>query len=158
MGQSIDELQSEKLFNLSLIIDHQNLLAIGQTPTNTRLIAPLLGGSFVGSRLRGAVLPGGADWVMLRNDLTMLIDVRITLRTDDDALIYMHYTGIGRAADGDNARLVRREPMLYPETYIRSTPHFETGAAAYTWLNNIVTIGNGMRTADGVAYTIFEIL
>jgi hypothetical protein len=158
MGNCIDELQSQKLFDLSLIIDHRNLQEIGQTPSHTRVIAPLLGGTFAGPRLCGTVLPGGADWVMLRRDLTMLIDVRITLRTDDAALIYMHYTGIGRAADGDNTRLVRREAMAYPETYIRSTPHFETGAAAYAWLNSIVSIGNGMRTPEGAVYTIFEIL
>ncbi|MBL6754568.1 MAG: DUF3237 family protein, partial [Pseudomonadales bacterium] len=49
------------------------------------------GGAFSGERLSGSVAPGGADWVVLRDDGTLLIDVRLTLLTDDGAVIYLSY-------------------------------------------------------------------
>ena len=52
--------------------------------------APLTGGHFEGPRLRGTVLPGGsADWLLLRADGVLEMDLRATLRTDDGALISM---------------------------------------------------------------------
>ena len=66
---------------------------IGQTADGRRVIAPIIGGSFEGPRLRGTVLPGGADWVRIRPDGAMSIDVRLTLETDDGVPIYVTYQG-----------------------------------------------------------------
>jgi hypothetical protein len=61
---------------------------IGAVPHGTRRTAPLSGGSFEGPRLRGTVLPGGsADWLLLRADGVLELDLRATLRTDDGAIV-----------------------------------------------------------------------
>src|SRR5260221_5496888 len=63
---------------------------IGAVPHGTRRTAPLSGGSFEGPRLRGTVLPGGsADWLLLRADGVLELDLRATLPTDDGALVSM---------------------------------------------------------------------
>src|SRR5262245_500066 len=41
---------------------------LGTVPHGIRSIVPVTGGSFEGPRLRGAVLPGGGDWLLLRSD------------------------------------------------------------------------------------------
>ena len=52
-------------------------------------------GTITGDRVRGQVLNGsGGDWLLLRPDGAGQLDVRITIKTDDDALIYMRYEGI----------------------------------------------------------------
>jgi hypothetical protein len=44
------------------------------------------------------------------------------------------------------------------EYYLRTTPYFETAAPAHAWLNGIVSVASGGRTAGGVEYEVFEIL
>jgi hypothetical protein len=118
-------------------------------------------GTFAGGRLRGEVLPGSADWRLIRQDITSVVDARVMLRTDDGALIYMSYGG--RVVVPPELLAQVRDParrhLLDPSTYyFRTAPTFETGAEAYRWLNNIVCIGTGKLTAKGGEYEIFEVL
>jgi hypothetical protein len=151
-------LRSTHLLTLRLQVDYAGLLNIGKTPAGKRRIAPVAGGIFEGARLRGKILPGGADWVMVRPDDNFTIDVRLTLRTDDDALVYLSYQGLFKASAENQARL-RRGEMLRPEDYvIRTVAKFESGDEKYFWLNDVLAIGAGRQTKDGAVYEIFEIL
>ncbi len=88
----------------------------------------------------------------------MMIDVRLALTTDDGALIGMTYTGIGRARlPENNDRFRNRELLGADETYLHTTPRFETGDARYMWLNDLIAVTNGMRTAAGGVYHVFAI-
>ena len=51
----------------------------------------------------------------------------------------------------------RREPVSYEESYIRTTPRFETSDARYAWLNRVIAVANGHRSSDGPMYQVFEI-
>lgn len=131
---------------------------IGATPRGTRRFFAVTGGSFEGPRLRGEVLPEGGDWLLVRPDGIVELDVRATLRTDDGALIYIQHRGIRRASPEVQARLTRGEAVDPGEYYFRILPTFETSAPNYTWLNGILAVGVGERHSDGVSYAIFEIL
>ena len=80
---------------------------IGTTPRGTRRYFPAIGGSFGGPRLRGEVLPDGGDWLLLRPDGVLEQDVRMTLKTDDGAFIYVRYTGIRHGPPEEMARLAQ---------------------------------------------------
>src|SRR5258705_10839298 len=67
---------------------------VGAVAHGARVIAPITSGTFEGPRLRGRVLPGGGDWTLLRPDGVLELDLRITLETDDHALIYMTFYGV----------------------------------------------------------------
>ena len=150
------ELESEYLFTIRVGVS--KLHDVGKTPLGLRHIDMLGEGSFEGPRLKGTVLPGGMDQKIFRADGAMNPNVRLVLRTDDGAMIYMHYTGVRygtpevmqRIADGDTV-----DPSEY---YLRNTPYFETAAAQYDWLNRIVAVGVGRRMPDHAAYDVFEIL
>ena len=61
---------------------------VGGGPQGTRMIASVAGGSFEGPKLKGVIPKGAAgDWVTLRADGSFKLDVRITLVTDDGAVI-----------------------------------------------------------------------
>lgn len=151
------DLKSELLFEISA--DLEAAQEIGTTPHGTRRIVYVTGGSFTGPRLKGEVLPGGGDWVRDRPDNAFELDVRITLRTDDDHLIYTSYRGILYAQPDIMQRMRQGERDIDPsEYYFRTTPVFETGSEKYDWLNRIVSVGIGRRTATGVAYTVYAIL
>ena len=93
------------------------VLDVGAVPYGTRRIAPLDGGTFEGPRLRGTVLPGSsADWLLLRPDGVLELDLRATLRTDDGALISMKSFGLRHGPPEIIAALGRGE-TVDPSTY-----------------------------------------
>jgi len=51
---------------MSVHLDTAATQNLGAGPHGTRVIFPITGGSFEGDRLRGKVLPGGADWTIER--------------------------------------------------------------------------------------------
>jgi hypothetical protein len=113
---------------------------------------------FAGPKLKGDVLPGGADWLLTRADGVRELDVRLTLRTDDGHLIYMSYRGINTITPEIIQRLRHGEPVSPSEYYMRITPVFETGAERYGWLNRIVAVGVGQRLPTAVRHTVYAIL
>ena len=64
-------------------------LEFGDVAKGSRRIVPITGGTFSGPDIRGIVVPGGADFQVLRGDSTAELEARYTLRTDDGALIYV---------------------------------------------------------------------
>ncbi len=109
--------------------------------------------------MRGEVLGDGGDWLLLRPDGVLEQDVRITLKTDDAAFIYVHYAGMRHGPSEVMKRLARGESVDPSEYYFRVAPMFETGSSRYAWLNEILAIGVGERLPPNVVrYSIFEIL
>ena len=131
---------------------------LGATPLGRRRIIGITGGRFAGERLSGRVLPGGADWQVIRSDGVADLDARYTLETTDGALIYVRNRGyrhgprdiLDRLAAGESV-----DPSLY---YMRTTPLFETGDARYAWLNRVVCVASGARRAAAVELEVFELL
>src|SRR5262245_12069974 len=131
---------------------------IGAVPHGTRVTAPIAHGHFEGPRLRGKVLPGGADWTLLRSDGVLELDLRITLETEDGALIYMASFGLRHGPPEVLAALARGESVDPSRYYFRTAPRFETGAPQYAFLNRLIAISTGDRRASGPVYTIEEVL
>lgn len=134
------ELKSEYL--CSLVLEVGEAQDIGDGPHGARRIVPLKGGRIEGPKIKGEVLPFGADWILVRPDGVFQLDVRATIKTDDDELIYVSYRGIF-----DPSR-----------DYFRTTPIFETGSDKYSWLNKIICVGIGKRVDGKVEYEIYQIL
>jgi hypothetical protein len=131
---------------------------LGVVPHGTRMIAPIASGTFEGPRLRGSVLPGGADWLLLRSDGVLELDLRITLETDDGALIYMASNGLRHGPPDVLAALARGEVVDPSQYYFRTSVKFETSAPAYAFLNKLLAVSSGDRRASGPIYTIEEIV
>ena len=132
---------------------------VGATPHGTRRIAPIGGGVFEGPRLRGTVLPGGsADWLLLRPDGVLELDLRVTLETDDGALISMKSFGLRHGPPEIIAALGRGEGVDPSSYYFRTTPRFETAHPRYAFLNRLIAVATGDRRPEGPVYTIHEVL
>ena len=115
---------------------------LGSTPHGRLSIFPVTGGAFEGDRLRGKVLAGGGDWVTTRADGIRELDLRVTLETDDGALIHVTISGV-------------RDDM---NRYFRALPRFETAAPKYAFLNRLLAVGAGEVGPDGPVHAIDEIL
>ena len=134
----VPELQSAFLMDIELDVGAAQSLG-------PRQIYRVTGGTFEGPRLRGVALDGGGDWVIRRPDGANELNVRVTLQTDDDELIYLWYRGIIFTPEGG-------------ETYWRTTPVFETASEKYGWLNRIIAVGVGQPTPGKAAYRIFQVI
>ena len=152
----VSEIETEFLFTITLEVPPP--LDLGETPYGSRRIASISGGSFEGPKLKGRVLPGGGDWLLLRRDGTLQLDVRLTLETDDGQHIYMTYKGFRHGPKDVIERLNRGEaidPKLY---YFRATPYFETSSEKYGWINRVCCIATGSRLPSGPTYRVFQVL
>jgi len=152
----MDDVGTALLFSVTLTVAPPQLL--GKTPLGDRRIVPVTGGSFEGPKLRGTVEPGGSDWILLRPDGALQLDVRLTLKTDDGALIGMTYRGYRHGPSAVIERLNRGEAVDPSEYYFRTAPYFETSAPLYDWLNRIVSVGIGHRLPTGPVYRVFEVV
>jgi hypothetical protein len=135
-----ESLPVEHLFTLSLTAAMDEAYQIRGGPAGRRLIAAVTGGTFEGPKLRGTVAPAaGADWITVRPDKSLRLDVRLVLQTDDGATIFMYYGGL--LVDGQ----------------ARSAPYFETGDDRYSWLNNVQGVGVGRVAPSGPTYEVYAL-
>lgn len=155
--KTLTEIKTEKLFTLTLDVASP-LALLGDTPNGNRRIARVRGGEFKGKDLHGKVHDGGGDWLLMRPDGVLTLDVRITLETSDGALIFMTYWGLRHGPDAVMDRLNSGQEVDPSEYYFRITPRFETGDDRYSWLNQLVAVGSGHRLPSGPVYEIFKVL
>jgi hypothetical protein len=124
------------LFSMTATTEVSAMIPNG--PNGTRVIVRAESGTFEGPAIKGTIQGPGGDWLRVRPDGTMMLDVRIVLKTDDDALIYMTYTGIGKNG------------------VLHTTPSFETSNEKYAYLNDAVCISHGAVGQGDVTYHVFR--
>jgi hypothetical protein len=104
------------------------------------------------------LLPGErADWQLLRADDVLELDLRVTLRTDDGALISMKSFGLRHGPPEVIAAIGPGETVDPARYYFRTTPRFATAHPKYAFLNRLVAVASGDRR-DGPINTIHEVL
>jgi hypothetical protein len=129
----------------------------GETGGGLRRMVPILGGRVTG-RLEAEVIPGGADWQTIRPGGVTDLWARYALRATDGAGIVVTNAGVRRASAEVSRRLKDGEPVDPSEYYFRSSPAFETGAAAHRWLTEAMFLGVGERWPDHVRLKVYEVL
>ncbi len=132
-------------------------LEFGRTPEGIRRIINITGGRVDGPVLSGEVLPGGADWQIVREDGSAVLEARYTIRSSDGALIYVRNFGYRNGPPEVLAQLAKGEmvdPALY---YFRATPFFETAAVQYDWLNKTLAMSSGIREKERVILDFYAV-
>ena len=66
---------------------------LGATPYGERRIINILGGTVEGPKLNGTVLPGGADWQIVRADGVVHLQARYTIETSAGGRILVDAEG-----------------------------------------------------------------
>ncbi|MGH8746950.1 MAG: DUF3237 domain-containing protein [Burkholderiales bacterium] len=148
-------LRLERLFRAEITLAPAQ--EVGDGPQGRRRIIPITGGDVSGPRLSGRVLPGGADWQIVRPDGVACLDARYTIETADGALVYVRNRGYRHGPAEVLARLAAGETVDQALYYMRTTPWFETGDARYAWLNRMVCIGSGERLAGAVRIDFYAV-
>ncbi len=109
-------------------IEVSETLVLANTPTGSRMVGEIGAARFEGERLRASLRGrAAADWLLVTPSGVACVDVRMTLETDDGALLYVVYTG----------RANLETNLAY------AAPTFETGDPRYAWLNGVLCAARG---------------
>lgn len=146
------------VFAFEVLVEVADPTVIGRMPNGTRRIVEILGGSFEGSDMNGRVVPGGADWQIIRADGFTDIDARYTLETDEGQLIYVSNIGIRHAPPDVIRRLNAGEEVDQSQIYFRAVPRFETSAPELAWLMKSIFVATGERYPNGVVIRFWRVL
>lgn len=121
---------------------------IGATPAGERHRVPITGG-IVSGRISGRVVPGGADWQLVRPDKSLVVDADYMIETDDHVLIHVHNVGVLQFSE--------KGALIYGAT----APQFEAPLGKYGWLNDTLFVGKlasaGDKEHPGVRVIIYKV-
>ncbi|MEM7541080.1 MAG: DUF3237 domain-containing protein [Pseudomonadota bacterium] len=156
----MSEVETEFLFEAQVKLAEP--IHIGQTPQGYRMIVNTASGRCAGPRLNGEVLPmSGADWSLIRADGVGDLDVRMCIKTDDGALIYVHWHGlmVFEPDEQDYALDFQKpdDPAGAQRYYFRAAPRFETADERYAWLNKAICVTKSRTGGGGVFHRVFAV-
>ena len=130
---------------------------LGQTARGHRRIIDILGGEVAGPMLEGEILPGGADWQIVRADGFTELDTRYTIETDKGQLIYVQNPGVRHAPPDVMKKLLAGEAVDPALVYFRTQPKFETSAPELQWLTRSLFVGLGERYPSEVVIRFYRV-
>ncbi len=133
------------------------VMNLGRTPVGERRIIGILGGAVRGRKLNGRVLPGGADWQIVRADGAADISARYTIESETGSRILVNSDGLRHGPPEVLARLARGESVEPSSYYFRTAMRFETSDPALDWMNRILAIARGERLPLAVKLDVFEV-
>jgi uncharacterized protein DUF3237 len=135
----------------------ETITSLGRTPYGERRVIGITGGKVSGPKLSGRILPGGADWQIIRSDGAADIKARYTIETEAGALIMVTSEGL-RHGPPDVMEKLRRGDNVDPRHYyFRTVMRFETSDTAVDWLNRILAIARGQREPRAVRLDVYEV-
>ena len=135
----------------------EGITSLGRTPYGERRVVGILGGTVRGPKLNGRILPGGADWQIIRTDGAADIKARYIIETDDGARIMVTSEGLRRGPPDVMERLARGDNVDPAHYYFRTVMRFETSDPAVDWLNRILALARGQRETRAVRLDVYEV-
>ncbi len=142
-------------FLYRIVVDVALPIEVGSVDGGFLKIISITGGRFEGPRLKGEVLPEGADWNTTSHNskTTKNIDTRYILKTDDGAIISIYTKGYATQSEEILKKRTAREPVAPENYYFKQHLFFETSSVKYSWLNKRVAFGCVIsRRTPGVIY------
>ena len=102
-----------------------------------------------GPQIKGKIIPPSSDTLRNMGNGVSRLDVRLTIQTDDDQIIYVSYNGIRRCSKEARARLEQGEMLQASDCYFITAPTFETKSERYGWLNGMQAVGKMLELKSG---------
>lgn len=125
-------------------------LIVGRVGDGERRVIGIREGSVAGPMLNGKVIPGGADYQMVKDNGVSEVQALYTLETEDGAIIHIEAKGIREATREIAAKINSGELVDPSEYYFRTTPRLQTDSEKYDWVNRRLFVCKGVRKPDGV--------
>ena len=134
----------------------------GVTRAGHRRVVPIAGGRVGGlpdgeTRLDAEILPGGADWQVVRPDGTIEIDTRYSARTAAGEHVHFRTSGVRSGPPSVLAALLRGEDVDPAAYYFRVAVYLETSAPRLAFLERSIFVASAVRGADSVSYVAYRV-
>jgi Protein of unknown function (DUF3237) len=144
---------------MRLAVEVGDITSLGAVPTGERRMVAITGGRFDSDEgWRGTVLPGGADWQLLRSDGVLEVEARYVLQDERGAHVQVVSQGLRHGPPDVIAALARGEAVDPSRYYFRTAMRFEAAAEALAHLNHVVAVGIGAREARLVRLQVFALV
>jgi hypothetical protein len=118
----------------------------------------LIEAELVGPRIRATSLGAGGDWFRVdSSDGLSRPDVRMQFVTNDGALVLLRYTGLVRATEAFLRAAENGGSTEFADQYMRMQLTFDTGAAAYRWLNESLWLAEGRLDSGRIEYAVYRV-
>ena len=131
---------------------------VGNVAGGRRRIISILGGTFAGPDVRGAVLSGGADWQIVRGDGAIELDARYAIKEARGGIVQVVSQGMRHGPPEVLDRLGRGEDVAPGEYFFRTIMRFETGAGELAFLNKTIAVATAERKARRVELQAWRLL
>jgi len=119
------------------------------------LIFNVKGGWVEGPRIKGKLLAPGADWLQILPSGVWRLDVRATIATDDDQMIFTSYNGIISFPEATGAKMASGSAITQADvSYFVTAPTFRTASEKYSWLNRVQAVGKMVQLSTDPANTL----
>lgn len=128
----------------------------GMTRAGHRRVIPILGGTVSGA-IDAEILPGGADWQVVRADGAVEVEARYSARTAGGSLVLLHASGVRSGPPEVLAALLRAEPVDPADYYFRTVVRVEASDPALAHLQDVLFLAAAVREADRVTYTAYRV-
>jgi len=134
----------------------------GVTRAGHRRVVPIAGGRVGGlpdgeTRLDAEILPGGADWQVVRPDGSVEIDTRYSARTAAGEHVHFRTSGVRSGPPSVLAALLRGEDVDPAAYYFRVAVYLETSAPRLAFLERSIFVASAVRGADSVSYVAYRV-
>ncbi|MGW4945538.1 DUF3237 domain-containing protein [Actinoplanes sp. NPDC004185] len=128
----------------------------GVTRAGHRRVVPITGGRVTGL-FAADILPGGADWQLVRPDGTIEIDTRYSARTADGGHVYIRTFGVRSGRPEILEALLRGDAVDPSDYYFRLCVRLETSVPELGALEQSVFVASAIREADRVRYAAYRV-
>ena len=123
-------------------------------------VAP--GGWVKGPKIRGKIIAPAGDWFRTMPDGSFKLDVRMSIRADDESIIFVTYGGRMALSEDAARRAASGEALGSADAHCMISLTFETASKKYSWLNEVVAVGKMASTKSGegsyITYDIFAVM
>ena len=128
----------------------------GVTRAGHRRVIPVAGGRVSGV-FDAEILPGGADWQLVRPDGGIEIDTRYSARTTVGEHVHFRTSGVRSGPPEVLAALLRGEEVDPASYYFRVAVYLETSAPRLAFLERSLFVASAVRGADSVSYVAYRV-
>lgn len=120
-----------------------DVIPLGKTKDGKRQAIPITGGSFSGTDIKGEIIPGGADYQLVRPDGILEVNAIYMIKTDDGVVINVENRGLIDTTG--------------EKPYIRTAPKFTAPIGPYDWLNKHLFISSIHIDPDQPGYVFIRV-
>jgi hypothetical protein len=140
-----------------LMTVHADLGPPQSIDTGSRIVN-VNGGWADGPKIKAKAIAPGADWLQPLPSGVTRIDVRLTMVTDDEQVVFVSYNGVIAHSEQSAAKMASSTPIISHAdgAYFMIAPTFRTGSEKYAWLNRIQAVGKMTKLSFDPANRFIE--